>query len=81
MEVNCQCDPCESALAGAPPDMRLGDTCLMCLQRECDRCGTTIDIDEEHMIVMSAWPLAGDLPGYIDVCDKCLQPNDKEYHP
>ena len=76
----CTSDPCESDLAGEPPDMRLGDTCLRCLCRECERCGTTIDIDEEHMIAMQVEPHGGGF-GYIDVCDKCLLDTDREYRP
>ena len=29
--TTCASDPCESVKAGEAPDMRMGDTCLMCL--------------------------------------------------
>ncbi len=73
--TTCQCYPCQSVLAGEEPDMRLGDTCLMCMCRDCERCGAVIDIDEENQIVHphgAGW-------GYIDVCDKCLLPTDRQY--
>ena len=72
----CASDPCESVKAGEAPDMRLGDTCLLCLCRECERCGATIDVDEEHQIVE---PLGGGF-GYIDVCDRCLRDSDRPYN-
>ena len=72
----CASDPCESVLAGEAPDMRLGDTCLLCLCRECERCGATIDVDEEHQIVE---PFGGGF-GYIDVCDRCLRDTDRPYN-
>jgi len=71
----CTSQPCESIMAGQMPDMRMGDTCLMCLCRECERCEKSIDIDEENQIVHphgAGW-------GYIDVCDKCLRPDDRKY--
>ena len=83
---NCVCDPCESVLAGEEPDMRLGDTCLRCLCRECERCGTSIDLDEENQILP---PIIHDkgarvpipkVEGYIDVCDDCLLDTDVLYH-
>ena len=70
---SCVCDPCQSALAGQVPDMHFGDTCIMCLCRECERCGATIDIDEEHRVVE---PHGGGF-GYIDVCDKCIRDTDR----
>ena len=73
--TTCVSDPCQSVLTGEVPDMRLGDTCLLCLCRECERCGATIDVDEEHQIVE---PLGGGF-GYIDVCDRCLQDSDRLY--
>ena len=74
MTTVCASDPCESVLAGEVPDMRLGDTCLLCCCRECERCGTSIDIDEENQVE----PLGGGF-GYIDVCDKCVLPTDRKY--
>ena len=70
----CTSDPCESVLAGEVPDMRLGDTCLMCCCRECERCGAVIDIDEENQVE----PLGGGF-GYIDVCDRCVLDTDRLY--
>ena len=70
MRATCCCDPCESVLAGEEPDMRLGDTCLLCLCRECERCGKSIDIDEENQIEDDqCWV----------VCDGCLLDSDILY--
>ena len=77
-EVNptlCSSVPCESVLAGEEPDMRFGDTCLLCLCRECERCGMFIDIDEENQIKAGKHIEAG----YADVCDACLQDSDILY--
>jgi len=68
MSATCCCDPCESVLAGEEPDMRLGDTCLLCLCRECERCGESIDIDCENQIKDGQ-----------DVCDGCLLDSDILY--
>jgi len=76
MLSTCCCDPCESVLAGEVPDMRLGDTCLMCLCRECERCGTAIDIDCEHQVKDGG---RGPDSGYWDVCDGCLLDSDILY--
>ena len=54
--------------------MRLGDTCLLCLCRDCERCGAVIDIDCEHQVE----PLGGGF-GYIDVCDRCGLDTDRLY--
>tara|TARA_R110000796_G_scaffold171696_1_gene288754 strand:+ start:1403 stop:1735 length:333 start_codon:yes stop_codon:yes gene_type:complete len=62
---------CESAKAGETPDMRLGDTCVLCCCRECERCGATIDIDEEKQV--------SDGQGYINVCDACYKYPDALY--
>ena len=81
----CCCDPCQSVLAGEEPDMRLGDTCLLCLCRECERCGASIDIDEENQILPTPIHVKGaavPIPkreGYIDVCDRCLLDTDVLY--
>ena len=71
----CTSDPCESVMAGEEPDMRLGDTCLMCLCRECERCGKSIDIDEENQVKCegATWF------AYIDICDVCLSDTDVLY--
>lgn len=82
--TTCASEPCESVLANEEPDMRMGDTCLLCLCRECERCGASIDLDAEHQV----WePPIHDkgarvpIPkqGYIDVCDNCLLPTDRPY--
>ena len=72
MSATCCCDPCQSVLAGEEPDMRLGDTCLLCLCRECERCGQSIDIDCEHQVKCE-----GDM--YVDICDRCLTDDDVLY--
>ena len=74
MTTTCASDPCESVLVGEEPDMRLGDTCLLCLCRECERCGQSIDIDCEHQVE----PLGGGC-GYIDGCDRCVLDTDRLY--
>ena len=85
--TTCASDPCESVLAGEEPDMRLGDTCLMCLCRGCERCGQIIDIDEENQIRPPPIHVEGaavPIPkqeGYIDVCDDCLLDTDVLYDP
>jgi len=66
-------DMCLSVIEGIPADMSLGDTCVLCCCRECDRCGTLIDIDEENMVAIG--------PGYIDVCEGCLADSDVRYNP
>ena len=85
MTDTCASDPCESILAGEEPDMRLGDTCLLCLCRECERCGASIDIDEENQILPTPIHVKGAAvpnpkrEGYIDVCDRCLLDTDVLY--
>ena len=83
-EVNptlCSSDPCESVLAGEEPDMRLGDTCLLCCCRECERCGRVIDLDDENQVVSLNSDDPGTSYGYIDVCDGCLQDSAILYAP
>ena len=70
--MTCVCDPCDSVVAGEEPDMALGDTCMLCLRRECERCGARIDVDEEHRVVDPQG-------GYVDVCDGCFAPTDRVY--
>ena len=83
--TTCVSDPCQSVLTGEVPDMRLGDTCLLCRCRECERCGATIDVDEENQIVpersaKGVGPMGPNEDwGYIDVCDRCLQDSDRLY--
>jgi hypothetical protein len=70
-------------MAGEMPDMRMGDTCLMCLCRECERCGKSIDIDEENQINAKSGDTlveAGPHGGYVDVCDDCLKDDDVLYY-
>ena len=79
----CTSHPCESIMAGEIPDMRMGDTCLMCLCRECERCGKSIDIDEENQINAKSGDTlveAGPHGGYVDVCDDCLKDDDVLYY-
>jgi hypothetical protein len=66
-------------LAGEVPDMRLGDTCLLCCCRECERCGRVIDLDDENQVVDLNSDEHGTSYGYIDVCDGCLQDSDTRY--
>ncbi len=80
MTTICASDPCESIWAGEVPDMRLGDTCLLCLCRECERCGKSIDIDEENQIKDGQRGPA-EFQGYWDVCDDCLLDTDVLYDP
>lgn len=68
---SCVCDPCDSVVAGIEPDMRLGDVCVLCCGRECDRCGADIPLDAEHRV--------SDGQGYVDVCDGCLRGSDVLY--
>ena len=85
MTNTCTSDPCESTLAGEEPDMRMGDTCLMCLARGCERCGQIIGLDEENQICPPPIHDKGarvPIPkqeGYIDVCDDCLLDTDVLY--
>jgi len=69
--VNAAEGTCESVTAGEKPDMRLGDTCVLCCQRECERCGESIDIDEELRVVCH--------DGYVDVCAGCFKGADVLY--
>ena len=74
--TNVEHDTCTSVERGEEPDMRMGDTCLLCLCRECERCGKSIDLDEENQVFEpTGWGF-----GYIDVCDKCLLDTDRLYH-
>ena len=78
MTNTCTSDPCESTLAGEEPDMRMGDTCLMCLARGCERCGQIIGLDEENQIKDGQrGPV--EFQGYWDVCDDCLLDSDVLY--
>ena len=80
MTNTCTSEPCEAVKAGEEPDMRLGDTCLMCLARGCERCGQIIGLDEENQIHDADCP-GPDSWGYLDVCDKCLTEDDVLYDP
>jgi len=63
---------CESVKAGEKPDLRPGDDiCLLCMCRECERCGLLIDLDCENRV--------SDGQGYIDVCADCFTEDDKRY--
>jgi hypothetical protein len=62
---------CTSVKHGEEPDMRLGDICVWCACRECERCGFLIDLDCEKRV--------SDGQGYIDVCADCLTEDDKPY--
>ena len=75
MTITCTSDPCESTLAGEEPDMRMGDTCMLCLARGCERCGQIIWLDEENQVKDCDVPNAG----YEDVCDDCLLDTDVLY--
>ena len=72
MSATCCCDPCESETQGIPADMRLGDTCLLCCCRECERCGELIDLDEENQV-------RTEHDMYVDICDDCLLDTDVLY--
>ena len=72
MSAICASDPCESETQGIPADMRLGDTCLMCCCRECERCGELIDLDEENQV-------RTEHDMYVDICDDCLLDEDVLY--
>jgi hypothetical protein len=69
---------CESVKAGEKPDMRLGDICVWCACRECERCGKSIDLDEENRIKDGNRGPA-EFQGYWDVCDDCLLDSDVLY--
>lgn len=64
-------DTCVSVKLNEEPDMRLGDICVWCACRECERCGFLIDLDCEKRV--------SDGQGYIDVCADCLTEDDKPY--
>ena len=70
--TTCASDPCESVKAGEAPDMRMGDTCLLCLCRECERCAGLIDLDEENQV-------RTEHDMYVDICDDCLLDEDVLY--
>ena len=72
MSAICASDPCESETQGIPADMRLGDTCLMCCCRECERCAGLIDLDEENQV-------RTEHDMYVDICDDCLLDEDVLY--
>jgi len=73
--VNVAEGTCESVKAGEKPDMRLGDVCVLCACRVCERCGERIDLDEENQVFEpTGWGF-----GYIDVCDRCVQDSDRLY--
>jgi len=67
--TNVENGTCTSVELGEAPDMRMGDTCLLCLCRECERCGELIDMDCEHQVKCE-----GDM--YVDICEACLQDSD-----
>jgi hypothetical protein len=67
--TNVENDTCTSVELGEMPDMRMGDTCLLCLCRECWRCDKRIDLDCENNVKDAHG-------GYIDICDDCLQDAD-----
>ncbi len=69
--VNVEHGSCTSRKMNEKPDMSTGDTCLLCLCRECERCGRTIDLDCENQVA--------DGQGYFDVCDNCLLDSDVLY--
>jgi hypothetical protein len=64
---------CTSKRLGEEPDMRMGDICLLCCCRECERCGELIDLDCENQVKV------GEYRGYLDVCDTCLTDKDVLY--
>ena len=84
--ATCCCDPCESVLAGEEPDMRLGDTCLLCLCRECERCGKSIDVDEDVAVETQYDYPVPDAEHGVEirfgqeiVCKGCVRDTDRVY--
>jgi hypothetical protein len=72
MSATCASDPCESETQGIPADMTLGDTCVLCCCRECERCAGLIDLDEENQV-------RTEHDMYVDICDGCLLDEDVLY--
>ena len=70
--ANVEEGTCTSVEHGELADLRPGDDiCLLCMCRECERCGFLIDLDCEKRV--------SDGQGYIDVCADCLTDDDEPY--
>lgn len=81
--LNTEYDSCQSIKMGEEPDMRLGDTCILCCCWECERCDVLIDLDCEIQVndfVAGAHNLGDPASaGYIAVCEKCVTKEDTLY--
>jgi hypothetical protein len=77
---NTEYGSCTSIEMGEEPDMRLGDICLLCACRACERCGIDIDLDCENQI-RDGNRGPEEYQGYWDVCDDCLSDGDVLYDP
>jgi hypothetical protein len=81
--TNIEYNSCSSVERGEVPDMRLGDTCILCCCWECERCDETIDLDCEIQVndfVAGAHNLGDPASaGYIAVCEKCVTKEDTLY--
>tara|TARA_R110000751_G_scaffold6973_2_gene29209 strand:+ start:278 stop:754 length:477 start_codon:yes stop_codon:yes gene_type:complete len=70
--ANVKEDTCTSVEHDQEADLRPGDDiCLLCMCRECERCGDLIDLDCENRV--------SDGQGFVDVCDGCQTDEDKPY--
>jgi len=83
--INTEYDSCQSTKMGEEPDMRLGDTCILCCCWDCERCGALIDLDCEIQVDDRATlcvDTSGDpaTAGYIAVCEKCVTKEDTVYN-
>jgi hypothetical protein len=68
--TNVENGTCTSVELNVKPDMSMGDTCLLCCCRECERCDKKIDIDCENNVKDVVYG------GYLDICDDCLLDTD-----
>ena len=70
--INTEYDSCQSTKMGEEPDMRLGDTCILCCCWDCERCGVLMDLDAEIRITDKHG-------GFEAVCEKCVTKEDAVY--
>ena len=70
--TNTEYGSCESIKKGEEPDMRLGDTCVLCCCFDCERCGVGMDLDAEIRITDKHG-------GFEAVCERCVGKDDTVY--
>jgi hypothetical protein len=63
---------CTSKRLGQEPDLRLGDTCVLCCCWDCERCGVLMDLDCEIRVLDNHG-------GFDAVCEKCVTKEDTRY--